>query len=112
MTPQAGFFIPAEYAARTAAKVTAFRFHDLRHSWATRLVQNGVDLYTVQKLGRWRTLSMVLRYAHHSTETLRPRIEVLDRLRTQTSTKQAQPVKKAGAVPTQVMERIGAPGRN
>jgi integrase len=72
----------AFYTARTIAKVLNFRFHDLRHSWATRLVQNGVDLYTMQKLKRWRrTVAMVMRYAHHSAETLRPGIEVLDRLR-------------------------------
>ena len=34
------------------AKVERFRFHDLRHTFATRLVRAGVDLYAVQKLGR------------------------------------------------------------
>ena len=29
------------------------------------------DVYTVQKLGRWKTISMVLRYAHHQPESLR-----------------------------------------
>ncbi|HMI39438.1 MAG TPA: tyrosine-type recombinase/integrase, partial [Nitrospiraceae bacterium] len=38
---------------------------------ATRLIQAGVDVYTVQKLGRWKTISMVLRYAHHQPESLR-----------------------------------------
>lgn len=57
------------------------RFHDLRHTFATRLVQSGVDLYTVQKLGRWKTVSMVMRYAHHYPESLRPGIEVMDRLK-------------------------------
>ena len=30
------------------AKITNFRFHDLRHTFATRLIHAGVDLYTVQ----------------------------------------------------------------
>ena len=36
------------------AKIKKFRFHDLRHTWATRLVQAGVDINTVAKLGRWK----------------------------------------------------------
>lgn len=40
---------------------------------------NGVDLYTVQKLGRWKTVSMVMRYAHHYPESLRSGINVMDK---------------------------------
>ena len=61
------------------AEVKRFRFHDLRHTFATRLVQAGVDLYTVQKLGRWKSITMVERYAHHCPESLRPGVEVLDK---------------------------------
>ncbi len=68
------------YSARKDAKVEHFRFHDLRHTFATRLVQAGVDLYTVQKLGRWRTVQMVVRYAHHHPESLRPGVEALERV--------------------------------
>ena len=64
--------------ATKRAGVVKFRFHDLRHTFATRLVQAGVDLYTVQKLGRWKTVSMVQRYAHHYPESLRPGIEAMD----------------------------------
>ena len=53
------------------AGIARFRFHDLRHTCATRLIQAGADVYTVQKLGRWNTISMVLRYAHHQQESLR-----------------------------------------
>jgi Phage integrase family len=54
------------------------RFHDLRHTFATRLVQNGVDFYRVQKLGRWKNVTMVQRYAHHYPESLRAAIEMID----------------------------------
>ena len=47
------------YPAMKKADVNRFRFHDLRHTFATRLVQAGADIYTVQKLGRWKTISMV-----------------------------------------------------
>ena len=64
--------------ALSRAEIEHFRFHDLRHTFATRLVQSGVGIYEVQKLGRWKNDSMVMRYAHHNPESLRPSIEVLD----------------------------------
>jgi hypothetical protein len=39
------------YPAMRRADVKRFRFHDLRHAFATRLVQAGCDIYTLQKLG-------------------------------------------------------------
>lgn len=47
-----------------------FRWHDLRHTWASWMVQGGCPLEVLQKLGGWQTLEMVLRYAHLSTEHL------------------------------------------
>ncbi len=38
--------------ATARAEVDNFRFHDLRHTFATRLVQSGVGIYEVQRLGR------------------------------------------------------------
>jgi len=70
--------IIAFHKALKKSGIKAFRFHDLRHTFATRLVRNGVDLYTVQKLGRWKTISMVTRYGHHNTESLRDGIESMD----------------------------------
>jgi integrase len=66
-------------AARDRAGITSFHFHDLRHSFATRLVQNGVDLYKVKELLGHKTLAMSARYSHHYPESLRPSIEILDR---------------------------------
>ncbi|HET6420270.1 MAG TPA: tyrosine-type recombinase/integrase [Geobacteraceae bacterium] len=71
----------AFYIAAEKAGMMGFRFHDLRHTFATRLVQNGVDLYTVQRLGRWKSVQMVMRYAHHHSESLRAGAEVMDRVR-------------------------------
>ena len=80
----------AFYAATKKAKLEGLRFHDLRHTFATRLVQAGVDLYAVQKLGRWKTISMVMRYAHHYPESLRPGILALDKAPEKFSTILAQ----------------------
>ena len=38
--------------------------HTLRHTFATRLIENGVDLRTVQELGGWSSLKMLERYGH------------------------------------------------
>ena len=73
--------IRAFHRAEKKTDIPKLRFHDLRHTFATRLVQNGVDLFTVQKLGRWKNTSMVMRYAHHCVESLRTGIEVMDTLK-------------------------------
>jgi len=64
--------------ARERAGIPDFRFHDLRHTFATRLVQKGVDLYKVQRLLGHRTGLMTQRYAHHSPESLRDGVKVLE----------------------------------
>jgi len=64
--------------ARNRAGIPDFRFHDMRHTFATRLVQRGVDLYKVQRLLSHKTSLMTQWYAHHSPESLRDGVNVLD----------------------------------
>jgi len=45
-------------------KYKRFRWHDLRHTWASWHVQAGTPLPVLQKLGGWSCYEMVLRYAH------------------------------------------------
>ena len=52
------------------AGITDFRWHDLRHTWASWHVQNGTPLHVLKELGGWADLTMVLRYAHLSSKHL------------------------------------------
>jgi integrase len=49
----------------------AFRWHDLRHTWASWHVQNGTPLQELMELGSWASFDMVLRYAHLAADHLR-----------------------------------------
>jgi len=60
------------------ARIENFRFHDLRHTFATRLAQRGVDIYKIAKLLGHRDIKMTQRYAHHCPESLRDGVEILE----------------------------------
>ena len=53
------------------ARISDFRWHDLRHTWASWHVQRGTPLHKLQQLGGWANYEMVLRYAHLSSVQLR-----------------------------------------
>lgn len=60
----------AWYKALKRAGISDFRWHDLRHTWASWHVQNGTPLYVVQELGGWESYEMVRKYAHFSASHL------------------------------------------
>lgn len=51
-------------AALKRAGIENFRWHDLRHTWASWHAQGGTPMHVLQKLGGWQTPAMVQRYAH------------------------------------------------
>lgn len=53
------------------AGIDNFRWHDLRHTWASWHIQKGTHTAAVRELGGWSDDRMVQRYAHLSTEHLR-----------------------------------------
>ena len=57
------------------AEIEDFRWHDLRHSAASYLAQQGVDLRRIAAILGHKTLSMSLRYSHLNVEHLREDLE-------------------------------------
>ena len=62
---------------RREAGVKDFDWHDLRHTFASRLVMRDVNILAVQKLMRHATLSVTLRYAHLAPSHLHEAVEKL-----------------------------------
>ncbi|MDE1479414.1 site-specific integrase [Xenorhabdus bovienii] len=52
------------------SEIDDFRFHDLRHTWASWHAQSGTPLMALKEMGGWETLEMVNKYAHLSGEHL------------------------------------------
>jgi len=66
------------FPALKRAGLEGLHFHDLRHTFASRLVMKGVDLYSVQTLMGHKTPAMTMRYAHLSPQHLRAAVAALD----------------------------------
>ena len=73
LDPKVGFM----KAVRLAA-IPHIRFHDLRHTFATRLVRSGVDLITIQQLLGHSKITTTARYAHSSADAKINAVKRLD----------------------------------
>ena len=65
--------------ALRVAGIRDFRFHDLRHTFASRLVQRGVPIKAVQELLGHADIKMTMRYAHLAPHNLRDAVAVLSK---------------------------------
>jgi integrase len=70
----------AWHAALKRAGIENFRWHDLRHTWASWLTQQGVPLNVIQEMGAWESPEMVRRYAHLAPEQFATHARVVDDL--------------------------------
>jgi integrase len=64
-----------EKAAKKAGLCPALRYHDLRHTFASRLALAGVPLLEIKELLGHKTINMTLRYAHLSPNRRRNAVE-------------------------------------
>ena len=79
--PYRSFRSAFERAVRKAA-IRDFTFHDLRHTFASRLVMAGVDLPTVKELMGHKNISMTLRYTHLSRDHKQRAVRTLEQFGT------------------------------
>ena len=71
--------LPEEWEAwLKQAKIEDFRWHDLRHTFAGRLVSAGCSLYVVQEYLGHSSIAMTERYAHLAKDYLKRSIELPD----------------------------------
>lgn len=61
-----------------AAKIKNFRFHDLRHTFATRLIEKGVDIVVVKELLGHASITTTMIYVHSDAERKRNAINLID----------------------------------
>lgn len=73
-----GDFKKAFSSALKRAGIVDFRFHDLRHTFGSQLVMQGVDLRTVQQVMGHKAIKMTMRYSHLSPEYVHEAMERLD----------------------------------
>ncbi|WP_318366685.1 site-specific integrase [Enterobacter sp.] len=73
-----------------------FRFHDLRHTWASWLIQSGVPLSVLQEMGGWESIEMVRRYAHLAPNHLSEHARKIDAIFGNHDTNMTQEENQAG----------------
>lgn len=73
-------FYAAWHRIRRKNGLDSVRIHDLRHTYASLLINNGASIYEVQKLLGHHHISMTERYAHLLPNTLHKRVEMLSDL--------------------------------
>jgi integrase len=61
------------------AKITNFRFHDLRHTAASHLVMSGAELNTVREILGHKSMQMTMRYAHLTADHKKQAVELISK---------------------------------
>jgi integrase len=92
-----------------AAELAPFRFHDLRHTFASRLAMQGANDRTLMALGGWKSPAMLSRYAHLSPAHLFHAVEGLTRMGTapKTATEESVEEAQASKLLEEVVSRLG-----
>ena len=92
-----------------AAGLIPFRFHDLRHTFASRLAMQGANDRTLMALGGWKSPAMLSRYAHLSPAHLFHAVEGLTRMGTapKTVTEELADEERTSKLLENVVSRLG-----
>ena len=117
--PEDRIFTHARHALREVfhrsvmrAGLSPFRFHDLRHTFASRLAMQGANDRTLMALGGWKSPAMLARYAHLGPSHLWNAVEGLTKSKSGTLTGTGEGSGTTETVEeTQVVEKIGEPPR-
>ncbi len=65
------------FKALRLSGITNFKFHDLRHSFASHLVMSGIDINTVRELLGHKSMAMTIRYSHLSQSHKQRAVDIL-----------------------------------
>ena len=63
--------------ALKTAKIPDLRFHDLRHTAATRMGDAGADAFTLAAIFGWSDIRMAMRYTHAMEDAKRRAVEAI-----------------------------------
>jgi len=93
----------AKLDEKSRGEKQAFRWHDLRHRFASRLVMASVDILAVKELMRHKTLDVTLRYAHLAPDHMVEALAKLDRY-SEKCKGSVKPAFEAPAATTQIIK--------
>jgi integrase len=103
-------FFDAKSTVELMLDIQNFRFHDLRHTFASQLIMAGVDMSTIQACLGHSTQAMTQRYAHLAPDHIKKQVRMLDKIFSSASVRvklpEEQPAQKPAHTPQNSLQVI------